>query len=227
MSPLSVHRNEVEMPGMKMLVFWILILLAWSWSIASQGLESRSDMPAAGVDGDRPGADSPVADSAVSTEATGPANAQSLPKPPPPPIVIRVSGYGALPEAKPEPSESDRLKAQRASRLDALRNLAERVYGTRVRGSSTVRDFVLAEDSFATQVDTVVRGARVVSVHDLAGKGYETVMELLLPGDFAECLTKANQFRGGQDCFLPLPGVSRGDSEPRRNDAMQRVYYLN
>jgi hypothetical protein len=72
----------------------------------------------------------------------------------------------------------------------------------------------------------------VVSVHDLAGKGYETVMELLLPGDFAECLTKANQFRGGQDCFLPLPGVSRGessrgDSEPRRNDAMQRVYYLN
>ncbi len=211
---------------MKMLVFWLLILTAWSWSIAGQSGESRSDM--------RPREHASAGHASGSTDAYArPAprlDEKGQPLPPPPPIVIRVSGHGAFPVSDKPLTEAVRLKAIRASKLDAYRNLAERVYGTRVSGSSTVRDFTLNEDGFATQVDTVVRGAREVSVIENAGRGYETVLELLLPGDFADCVTKVNFIRGGQDCFLPLPssgGAQMRSQQSSSSSEMQRIYYLN
>ena len=149
-----------------------------------------------------------------------------------PPIVIRVTGYGAFEKAEDAASESKKLLALRASKLDAFRALAERVYGTTVTGNSTVQDFVLKHDGFATVVDTVVRGARVVSVMENKGAGFETVLELLLPGNFQDCVTKVNSFRTGSDCLRPLPQFNAFQAQPgqSRNPSaannMDRIYFL-
>ena len=86
---------------------------------------------------------------------------------PPTPIVIRVTGYSAVEKAEDMASEPKRLMALRASKLDAYRALAERIYGTSISGMSTVQDYVLKNDGFGTVVDSVIRGARVVSVLSL------------------------------------------------------------
>ncbi len=52
-----------------------------------------------------------------------------------------------------------KLKAARAAQLDAMRKLAEQVYGLEIRSATTVRDFVTEYDEIATQVTAVLRGA--------------------------------------------------------------------
>ncbi len=121
------------------------------------------------------------------------------------PILIRVSGYGTYEKEKDRLSERKRLMAMRASRLDAYRALAERVYGTAIMGSSTVKDFVLQDDNYRTMIDSVIRGAKVITVTEHQGGTYETVVELLLEPSFRECLTHVNQFRYSEECRLPLP----------------------
>ena len=119
-------------------------------------------------------------------------------------IVIRVSGYGAYEDPRDRLLQRHRLMAMRASKLDAYRALAERVYGTSLTGSSTVRDMVLQDDGYRAVVDSVVRGAKVISVTELPGGGFETVLELVLDGRFQECLTSVNYFKYSEDCRLKL-----------------------
>lgn len=52
-----------------------------------------------------------------------------------------------------------RLKATRAARSDAMRKLAEQVYGLRLESSTTVQDFVTQNDMIRSQVDAVISGA--------------------------------------------------------------------
>jgi hypothetical protein len=153
------------------------------------------------------------------------------------PIVIRVTGYSAYEKTEDMTSEPKRLMALRASKLDAYRALAERIYGTGISGASTVQDFVLKHDGFGTVVDSVVRGARVVSVSEKKGAGFETVLELLLPGNFQDCLNKTNSFRYGSNCLRPVTqnNTYRSDSAmttqsnsraKKGNNAMDSIYYL-
>jgi len=149
------------------------------------------------------------------------------------PLLVRVTGYGAYENKKDEKSESKRLMAIRASKLDAFRALAERVYGTSITGSSTVKDFVMKHDRFGTVVDSFIRGARVVSISENKGAGFETVLELLLPGNFKDCLSTVNNFKHSYNCLLPLPN-SRSDRDnlssnratPTPTYAMDSVYFL-
>ncbi|MAM87597.1 MAG: hypothetical protein CME36_09870 [unclassified Hahellaceae] len=126
------------------------------------------------------------------------------------PIIIRASGYGTYEHASDARSQRKRLLAMRASKLDAYRALAERIYGTSITGSSSVNDLVLQHDSFRTLVDSVVRGARVLGTTELSGGGYETLMEVSLDGRFQRCLTSLNYFRYDADCRLPLPAADPG-----------------
>lgn len=143
------------------------------------------------------------------------------------PILIRVSGYGTYENEKDRLSERKRLMAMRASRLDAYRTLAERVYGTVIFGSSTVSDFVLKDDNYRAMVDSVIRGAKVVAVTEHKGGTYETVVELLLEPRFRECLTHVNHFRYNDDCRLPLPNGNDAtgnlSASTKSNDSL---YYL-
>jgi hypothetical protein len=152
-------------------------------------------------------------------------------------IVVRVTGYSAYEKTEDMTSEPKRLMALRASKLDAYRALAERVYGTGISGVSTVQDFVLKHDGFGTVVDSVIRGARVVSVSEKKGAGFETVLELLLPGNFQDCLNKTNSFRYGSNCLRPMTqsNVYRADSTmttksngrtKKGNNSMDSIYYL-
>jgi len=144
------------------------------------------------------------------------------------PIVVRVTGYGAYAKKEDASSEPKRLMAIRASKLDAYRTLAERLYGIAISGSSTVNEFVLKDDGYATAVDSFVRGAKVVSIIENKERGFETVLEVLLPGDFQDCLNKVNNFKFGVDCLRPLSTMGMTDLPSTRSASptMQSVYYL-
>ncbi len=143
------------------------------------------------------------------------------------PILIRVTGYGTYQNEKDRLSERKRLMAMRASRLDAYRALAERVYGTVIFGSSTVKDFVLQDDNYRTMVDSVIRGAKVINVTEHKGGTFETVVELILEPQFRECLTHVNHFRYNEECRLPLPygNDSTGDIHASSKGS-DSLYYL-
>lgn len=118
------------------------------------------------------------------------------------PIVVRVTGYGAFLDNPRMSKGQNQLMAMRASKLDAYRALAERVYGTRVSGSSNVEAMVLRDDRFRTYVDSVIRGAKVISTYELAHKNYETTLELVLEPTFYDCMSSVNALQT-PNCTAP------------------------
>lgn len=104
--------------------------------------------------------------------------------------VIRATGMGAPrpdqpidvpdgtvsdpgPEEYPTPSvpslwqkigPQGRMMAQRAAELDAYRRLAEQLQGFKISSTTSVRDFVTESDQIATDLNTTLRGARIVHV---------------------------------------------------------------
>ncbi|PPK53534.1 LPP20 family lipoprotein [Marinobacter persicus] len=154
-------------------------------------------------------------------------NSEEQAKPELEPVTVRVSGYGTYEDVEEDRSDTrKRLLARRASQLDAYRNLAERVYGTVVFGSSTVSDFVLQSDSFRTYVDSYVRGAKVISVTEHSDGVVETVMELKLEPEFLECAAGVADDKVLDTCPLPVPKYNDrvGDLEARSADSL---YYLD
>lgn len=142
------------------------------------------------------------------------------------PITVRVSGFGTYEDAaKDRLNTQKRLLARRASQLDAYRNLAERVYGTVIYGSSTVNDFVLRNDMFRTYVDTYLRGAKLVAVNEHSDGVVESVMELRLEPRFRACVAEVAESDVRKYCPLPLPmgDDSHGDVHSRSVDSL---YYL-
>ncbi len=78
-------------------------------------------------------------------------------------LTVLVAALALLP---PEPyafSEAQKkLMARRAAKADALRNLAETIYGVRIDSETTVRDFVTKSDVIRTRLDTLIQGAKEV-----------------------------------------------------------------
>ncbi|MGM0953909.1 MAG: LPP20 family lipoprotein [Pseudomonadota bacterium] len=145
------------------------------------------------------------------------------------PITVRVSGYGTYANAEEERSDTrKRLMVRRASQLDAYRNLAERVYGTVIFGSSTVNDFVLRNDSFRSYVDSYVRGARTVAVNEHSDGVVETVMELQLEPAFLACATGVADDQVQDTCPIPMPTYNdrKGDVEATQTRS-DSLYYLD
>ncbi|PSF07224.1 hypothetical protein C7H09_10535 [Marinobacter fuscus] len=143
------------------------------------------------------------------------------------PITVRVSGFGTYENVgQDRVNPRKRLMARRVSRLDAYRNLAERVYGTVIFGSSTVNDFVLNNDSFRTYVDSYIRGARMVAVNEHSDGVVETVMELRLEPRFRNCVAQVADDQVRDVCAIPMPRRSdrAGDVEAGRTDSL---YYLD
>ena len=69
---------------------------------------------------------------------------------------VKAIGEGTDPAIE---TAQGKLKAARAAHLDALRKLAEQIYGLRISSTTSVRDFVTEYDDIATQVDAVLSGA--------------------------------------------------------------------
>ncbi len=143
------------------------------------------------------------------------------------PITVRVSGFGTYENvARDRPDTRKRLLARRASQLDAYRNLAERVYGTVIYGSSTVNDFVLNNDMFRAYVDSYIRGAKLVAVNEHSDGVVESVMELKLEPRFRQCVAEAATDVAVRDmCPIPMPrgNDSAGDVTSGQVDSL---YYI-
>ncbi len=142
------------------------------------------------------------------------------------PITVRVSGFGTYEApSKDRLSTQKRLMARRASQLDAYRNLAERVYGTVIYGSSTVNDFVLRSDVFRAYVDSYIRGAKLVAVNEHSDGVVESVMELKLEPRFRACVAEVDDVRVRELCPIPMPrhNDSIGDVQSRSVDSL---YYI-
>ena len=142
------------------------------------------------------------------------------------PLILRVVGYGAVnPKAKSKGQSKvqQRLMAIRGSRLDAYRSMAERVYGVKISGSSTVRDLVVQNDSFRSYVDTFIHGARVVSADVLEDGSVETVLEMVIDAGFRNCLTTENSMRYNSDCHRPVMINGKGGSRSSRYQDVNRV----
>ncbi|MBK1850564.1 MULTISPECIES: LPP20 family lipoprotein [unclassified Marinobacter] len=143
------------------------------------------------------------------------------------PITVRVSGFGTYEDAgKDRLNTRKRLMARRASQVDAYRNLAERVYGTVIFGSSTVNEFVLRNDMYRTYVDSYIRGAKMVAVNEHSDGVVETVMELKLESRFRACVSRvaAEQVKDLCPISVPTYNESVGDVQSKNVDSL---YYLD
>jgi len=117
------------------------------------------------------------------------------------PVVIRVNGYGTHGKTDTKTTTGQRkLLAMRASKMDAYRNLAERVYGTRIQGNTTVQNLAARDDNIRSFVDNLVRGAKVVSTRDLGNGSYETLMELVLEPRFQSCMIRSRTMTAHPSC---------------------------
>ncbi|MCJ8313289.1 MAG: LPP20 family lipoprotein [Saccharospirillaceae bacterium] len=117
------------------------------------------------------------------------------------PMIIRVVGYGAInPKMTNMSNIQTKLLAMRASKLDAFRSMAERVYGTQIYGTSTVENLVIKNDQFRTYVDTYILGARVIAQEDMADGSFQTILEMVLDQGFRNCITSEQHWKKNARC---------------------------
>ena len=110
-----------------------------------------------------------------------------------PPNIVKITavGHGATSSFDAYSTGQKRLMAMRASKLDAYRTLAERVYGIRITGNTTVAGMMVQNDSFRVYIDATLRGAKIQSITPMADGNYETVVEM----DFDERLVREHAAR--------------------------------
>ncbi|MBA5763450.1 flagellar assembly lipoprotein FlgP [Vibrio sp. 404] len=86
-------------------------------------------------------------------------------------------GYASISEQKGRNIEEKQVRAMRASKIDAYRELAEQVYGMRVSGRADLQDQRLGTELTSGAVDGVIRGAEVVRSYKV-GDTYVTELRL-------------------------------------------------
>jgi hypothetical protein len=77
-------------------------------------------------------------------------------------------------------SMDDFSPAAVARKVDALRNLAEQVYGLQLDSRTTVRDFVTESDAIRTRLAAAIQGAREVDYAELPDGTAEVTVEITL-----------------------------------------------
>lgn len=90
---------------------------------------------------------------------------------------LTAVGYASISEQSGRSEEEKQVRAMRASKIDAYRELAEQVYGLRVSARADLQDQKLGVESTTGAVDGVIRGAEVIRSYKV-GDSYVT--ELLL-----------------------------------------------
>ena len=95
--------------------------------------------------------------------------------------VIRATGSGAPNPDAPNIAAA-RLGAERAAKADALRNILETIKGVRIDSQTLVVNAMTQSDVIRTQVQGIVRGARVVNTRYLSDGAVEVTVEVPLTG---------------------------------------------
>ncbi|USD64615.1 LPP20 family lipoprotein [Vibrio sp. SCSIO 43136] len=92
-------------------------------------------------------------------------------------MFMTAVGYASISEQKGRNDQEKQVKAMRASKIDAYRELAEQVYGLRVSARSDLEDSRLGTEWTSGAVDGVIRGAQVVRTYAV-GDSYVTELRL-------------------------------------------------
>nr|WP_077311891.1 LPP20 family lipoprotein [Vibrio palustris] len=93
------------------------------------------------------------------------------------PVYLNAVGYATISEQKGRDEHEKQVRAMRASKMDAYKELAEQVYGVRVSGRANVRDQRLGAEETKNSVDGIIRGAEVVRSYKV-DDSYVTEMRL-------------------------------------------------
>ncbi|MBU1184081.1 MAG: LPP20 family lipoprotein [Proteobacteria bacterium] len=97
---------------------------------------------------------------------------------------MEAIGIGAPPEryiGKPQA----RPNALRAAQVDAYRNLLEVINGVRVDSTTVIRDFMTESDVINTQVQGMVKGAKVIKQEYMSDGTVEVTVRMPIAGNFA------------------------------------------
>jgi hypothetical protein len=97
---------------------------------------------------------------------------------------VEAVGIGAPPQryiGKPQA----RPNALRAAQVDAYRNLLEVINGVRVDSTTVIRDFTTESDVINTQVQGMVKGAKVIKQEYMSDGTVEVTVRMPIAGNFA------------------------------------------
>lgn len=100
---------------------------------------------------------------------------------------IEAVGIGAPPQRYIGTPQA-RPNALRAAQVDAYRNMLEVLNGVRVDSATTIRDFTVESDVINTQVQGMVRGAKVVKQEYLSDGTVEVTVQMPLGGNIADLM---------------------------------------
>lgn len=125
------------------------------------------------------------------------------------PIVVSATGYAAPMMNKNISKAQARLLTLRGSKIDAYRNLSERVYGLKLRGSSSLRSMMTAHDELQTYVDAYLMGAKVVSQRELEDGTFETIVEMALQESFQQCVQDPSSISSNPACQMAYNNMNR------------------
>jgi hypothetical protein len=101
--------------------------------------------------------------------------------------VIRASGSGA-PDLRAPNIAVARLGAERAARMDAMRNILETLQGVQVTSGSTAGGIMDADSAVKARVEGVLRNFQVVDTRYYSDGGVEVDVEMSIVGDVARAL---------------------------------------
>lgn len=100
---------------------------------------------------------------------------------------IEAVGIGA-PAQRDLGKPQARPNALRAAQIDAYRNMLEVINGVRVDSTTTIRNFTVENDVINTQVQGMVKGAKVMKQEYLSDGTVEVTVRMPLAGDFASVI---------------------------------------
>ncbi len=99
------------------------------------------------------------------------------------PFKVTAKGGGAPPPNAVNQAQA-RLMAERAAKVDAMRNLLEQAYGVTIKSRTTVKDFITQNDTIKARVDAYIKGAKVIDTKYLSDGSVEIEMEIILDHQF-------------------------------------------
>lgn len=138
---------------------------------------------------------------------------QYIARPQAQPIVVSATGYAAPLLNNKISKAQARLLTLRGSKIDAYRNLSERVYGLKLRGSSSLRSMMTAHDELQTFVDAYLMGAKVVSQRELEDGSFETIVEMALQESFQQCVQDPASISNNPACQIAYNNMSRNQTQ--------------
>ncbi len=101
--------------------------------------------------------------------------------------VVRAAGSGAPNPDAPNIAAA-RLGAERAAKTDALRNILETVKGVRIDSQTVVENAMTQNDQIRTQVQGLIRGAKVIKTRYFSDGAIEVTVEIPLAGILTQTL---------------------------------------